>query len=184
MSKEKVTAGIPSLTPAKRQAIDTTVRTRAQTEILLSEKLRKDSDTVAPDGGIPTTSAEAQLGRPLFAAQVCERLRRCNSNFYFEVSKHDSTKMGIYILEPAGKRHICGMEAGIMPEFSVRHTRYEEVPLDGEIKKILTFADETRGWRTVLARLLRARLITEAQVQQHFAPTKGRDSKNWQQLTT
>jgi hypothetical protein len=79
------------------------------------------------------------------------------------------------------------MERKLSPEFSVRHSKVEHVPdpdVSGHWQKVQTFVDETRGWRTVLARLLHAKLITEPQINRYFGSFMTRDSKNWQSLTT
>lgn len=114
-----------------------------------------------------------------------------NPDFLFEIATGDKSKMGVYVVEnrPEGvtKRFICGMEAGYMPEFSVQHTEEKRIPdpyNDGNWLTVKSFVRETRGWRTVLARLLREKLITMPQIDAFFNPAYGRDSERWQQVVT
>jgi hypothetical protein len=127
---------------------------------------------VAPDGDIPTNSIEAQIGKPFHAGDFIKRLKTLNSSLHFEVAKADSRYMGVYVIDrsrPEGKRHLFGMESGFLPEFSVLHQDDEG-----------HFSRETRGWRTVLARLIKSRLITEAAAIKTFG-VPSRASLKWQQ---
>ena len=180
-----MTAGIPSLMPDKRRKWDVVTKTRHTDSQNLRDQIAKDSLTTAPDGDRPVTSLASQLGRPMTSQQVIEKLKKLNSSLHFEVSIADSTKVGIYRLSPEGKKFICGMERGFMPEFSVRHGEDIEIPdpdLRGGSVKARRITRETRGWRTVLARLVRAGLVRLSDVERCFA--FGRDSKNWKELTT
>jgi len=201
---ERVTAGIPSLSPPKRNRIDTVRHTRAISDAALKLERQRAAEAVASDGGTDTTNLLAQMGRPLSCTDIMARLRKANSNLLFELSKADPSKMGIYAVmhEPdpvtktgsSWKKFICGMEAAYSPEFSVRHATTELIPqsrmtergtqeFDG-MAKAPKFVKETRGWRTVLARLLHERLITHSQIDRYFNPSAGRSSKNWRTLTT
>lgn len=120
---------------------------------------------VAPDGGIPTNSLEAQIGRPLDSAAIIKRLKTLNPNLRFEVSISAPDKMGIYL----HKQFLFGFERGISPEFSVRHTN-----------ELNQFVGETRGWRTVIARLIMTRHISEGAADKAFG-LPSRSSKNWKQ---
>lgn len=148
-----------------------------------------------PDGDIPTTSLAAQLGRPLSRPQFEDRLRKCNSNLFVETSINFPDKAGIYIVanEPdeigvrrPRKKFLTGIESGFMPEFSVRHVESETVPhpdTPGEFTTRSKFTGETRGWRTVLARLVRQKVVRLVDVRTHFETHRGRQSKNWASLT-
>lgn len=184
-AKGRMTAGLPALLPGKRRKWDTVYRTRDTDRRNLREQYERDSATTSPDGGHAVTSLEQQLGRPMTSQQVIQRLEKLNPYLHFEVSISDPTKMGIYRLSPEGKRFICGMERGFMPEFSVRHGEDIEMPspdLDGTKKTVRRITRETRGWRTVLARLVRAGLLRVPDIERTFAFS--RDSKNWKELTT
>ncbi len=172
----------------------------------LAEELHNHQVTVEPDAGYDISNMLMQIGRPMGSQQVIEKLKKCNSSLYFEVSKSDPSKIGIYLLDPGGVvyvnprgevltlKHICGMESGIMPEFSVIHktqTKVANQELFGRTeatrevawKKVDTFLSETRGWRTVLVRLLHAGLITRLNVEQHFGWTPSRESQRWHRQT-
>ena len=164
-------------------------RTRAVSDAAAQLAYHRAVSTVQADecgrGVVPVTSMEAQIGKPLSAPQIIARLQRCNPRLYFEKSNADRSKVGIYTHAADNqKRFIMGMEAGFSPEFSVRHTKKERMPHPterGQWVEAEVFERETRGWRTVLARLVRERLITLAQVKAHFP--LGRTSKNWHKAT-
>lgn len=170
---------------------------------LLAQDIESNSLSVEDDAGRDVSNLIAQMGRPLASWDVMRRLKKCNARFHFEYSKSDPTKIGVYLrtkdktdagAEVEVLKHLCGMEAGIMPEFSVLHKRKHKVP-DQDIfgkekptrevqwKTIDTFADETRGWRTVLVRLLHARLVTEVDIHKHFGWQPSQDSKKWFEST-
>ena len=153
----------------------------------LLDSIERKTITVAPDGDICTTDLESQLGLPLSGTEFIRRLQIMNRNLLFEVSQSDNSKTGIYVIRNQQKVFICGMERGFMPERTVKHAKREKVPNPdekhkGEFIEVETFTKETRGWRTVLMRLLRARLITAPQIDQYFPPNL--NSRNWKMLTT
>lgn len=157
---------------AKRQIAEAQQDRQAQ---IISGQKAKDAETIAPDAGFDTTSAEAQLGRPLLSSEVQKRLRKLNPSLSFERAVADPSKIGIYVLDGvsnpgtiwAGRRFVLGMEAGMNPEFSVRRT-------DGT-----KITKEIRGWRTVLVRLIRERLIGRGAAEVMFNIAGGRESENW-----
>lgn len=171
-----------------------------RTRQISDDAVKKDWEgnfvTHAPDGDRPVTSLEAQLGRPLSRLQVEQRLKKCNPNLFIETSKADPTKAGIYrvasIPDELGvirsqKQFLTGMESGFSPEFSVRHIEYEEVPnpsCPGEMTKRPKFKGETRGWRTVLAALIRSKNLVAGDANREFEINRGQQSKNWHLLTS
>jgi hypothetical protein len=162
MTLDRVTAGIPSLSGARRTRIATREKTRELHRQRLVEELERSKETVVKDGDIATTSVETQLGKPLSSLEIEKRLKACNPNLHFESAAGDRSKKGVYLVRRDGKQFICGMEAGYSPEFSVRHAEKVKVPdpdLEGGFKETERFTKETRGWRTVLARVLRSRAV-------------------------
>jgi hypothetical protein len=157
---------------AKRQIKESLAE--RQTQIIAGQKA-KDAETIAPDAGFDTTLAEAQLGRPLLSSEVQKRLKKLNTGLCFERALADSSKIGIYVYDGvsnpgtvwAGRRFVLGMEAGMNPEFSVRQT-------DGT-----KITKEIRGWRTVVVRLIRERLIGREAAEVMFNIAGGRESENW-----
>lgn len=161
---------------------------------VLAENLEKAALSVADDGVYDVSVAAAQLGRPMTSETVQSKLKQCNSHLHFERSISHPELTGIYLRQGGKTVHICGMESGIMPEFSVLHKKKIKVPnqdLFGSTNptreidwnKTDTFASETRGWRTVLIRLLHAGLITRGDVERHFGWTPSRDSQKWADQT-
>lgn len=172
-------------------------RTRFHNETVIRERIARDEKALENDGGLDVTSAEEQLGRPLYAFEVQTRLLALNQNLLFEKSIADPSKYGIYIVrsgpDPAtgkGTNHrqfICGMEAGVSPQRSVRAFKEEKIPHPTEAEEWLVqpvpIGEKARGWMTVLMRLIRERVITRAGAERMFDITLG-TSRNWQQLTT
>lgn len=163
--------------------------------------IHSNSITVSDDNGTDVSNLLAQMGRPLSAQEVIRRLKIINPSLIFELSIKYPNLYGIYINHQQRnatggwdtvKTHICGMESGIMPEFSVLHKKKinvvdpdvfsgKQLPRDEKAgwKEIDTFSDETRGWRSVLIRLMKQKLITRYDVQRHFNWLPDRDSKKW-----
>lgn len=170
-----------------------------RTKQLADNAVRHDWETNfvthAPDGNRPTTSFEAQLGRPLSRLQFEQRLKKCNPNLFTEVSNGFPDKAGIYVMDSLPdeigvlrkqKRFVTGIMNGFMPEFSVRHTEMEEIPnpsSPGEMTKREKFTGETRGWRTALATLIRSGLLDSGSTTREFEINNGQESRNWQALT-
>lgn len=163
----------PALSPEARRAHYTVERTRALNTIAQEEADRHAREQMW-DGDTPTSLLEAQIGRPMHHSDIHKRLQRLNPDLYFEEAR-TGKHFGVYLI--AGKysaqqqrRHLFGMEKGYSPEFSVRRTDEK-----GEL------IGETRGWRTILARLIRMRLIPVDATERAFAVHYGRSSKKWQE---
>lgn len=113
-------------------------------------------------------SKEAKKGIDLPGWLFMARLRRLNSNLFFERSIALPENMGIYYLHPLhGKSFICAFPAEHISEFETK-----VVDKDGNPRM------PTRGWRTVLAKLIRAKFMDESRVLALFGPPS-RTSKNW-----
>ena len=110
-------------------------------------------------------------GLPLHSDTIIRRLMRLNPNLWFEVAHADKNRYGIYLLDPGAEGHrqfICGMPRGMCREYSsMRQTETGEV------------TDVVPGWRTILARLVRKRLIPEPAAVLLFG-TPSVTSKRWQ----
>lgn len=177
-------------------------RTKAQMQHALEREIVSNSISVRNDAGFDTSCLLAQMGRPLTSAEVQRRLHLCNPKLIFEIAPRYPELTGVYIeideRTAAGgwkkrKMHLLGMESGIMPEFSVLHQTIKRVA-NPEIlgfaekripreavhwKEVPTFYSETRGWRTVLIRLLHLKLITRFDVEKYFGWIPSRDSERW-----
>lgn len=168
----KVTAGIPGLSPEKRGRADYFWQKRDRLQTLCADVEGRRRAAASPDGDRPTHLKEAQKGIELHSTVIIQRLLKLNPSLIFERSLADKSKTGIYHIAEGEKRFIVGMESEMNPEFETK-------PLDskGECKTTL------RGWRTVLARLIRNRFITPTGTAAMFgSPSKS--SKNWQVFTT
>lgn len=178
------------------QAIDST-KMQAQLERFFAdartEKHRKAADGAIAkqhaavsgmDGDYLTTDATAQLGRPLTRMTLIARLRLLNPNLIFEQSRANPAIGAVYFRDGVsnmedldhacrGRRHIVGMEwIGLSPEFTTRKIENDEFgkpQMKGQV----------RGWRTVLARLIKERLISIPDCERVFSIARGRESQRW-----
>jgi hypothetical protein len=159
-----------------------------------SEEKRKRAQSVAEkqhseavegmDGDYLVTDALQQMGRPLSSQELIARLSRMNPQLVFEQSRNFPHVGGVYVIDPAanlndldercrGRRHIVGMEwTGISPEFTTR-----KVEKDKFGKPQMT--GQVRGWRTILMRLIKEKLIAVTEAERVFSIAKGRDSQRW-----
>lgn len=186
----------------RHQREDAASKMREQRMAALAAEIEANSITVADDAGRDTSNLLAQMGRPLASTEVQRRLLLCNPNLLFERSLASPDKTGIYIelsvRAPTGgwerkKQFLFGMESEVMPEFSAKHATIKRMPNPEVVAgggtavardavkwiEVPTFYAETRGWRTVLVRLLHLRLITRGDVERYFDWIPSRDSENW-----
>lgn len=182
---------------SRHAAMLTVERTRQVTRDSLASAIDRASELLLPDGKVDVTAQDG-AGRMMSTQSFCQLLKQCNSNFFFEVSVGDPTKMGCYMMlqheDPIArltdssfhKRFVVGMENGWMPEFSIRRYVEKDMP-DPEnpllTKKVREFTDMKRGWRSVLVILLRRRMLTVNDIETTF-PTLYRESKFYWQETT
>lgn len=147
--------------------------------------LAKQREAVAGmDGDYLTTDSTAQLGRPLTRQQLIARLSKLNPNLIFEQSRNHQHIGAVYFRDGLsnmedidhncrGRRHIVGMEwIGLSPEFTTRkieNDQFGKPQMKGQV----------RGWRTILARLIKERLIAVPDAERVFSIARGRDSKRW-----
>jgi hypothetical protein len=186
---QKVSSSAPSLSPDKRLITDCKELSKFRHDSAIDKGFAEQRRNAAMDGSRPMDTAEAQVGRPMSHDMVQKRLETLNRNLIFQVSPADNTKVGIYILDKTateGRRFIMGMEHGWAPEFTIRKLRWVKrlvvanpVP---QYEDIPEYAGEKRGWRKVLAVLIRGRYISKVGAEKAFGlPTL--DSKQWQELT-
>lgn len=170
-TNNRVTAGLPSLSPERRFNVTEKQLHHEYQRALRREVIHNAAIAAHPeDGSRAMDNAEAQMGIPLQGERIIGRLRRLNSNLYFERSIADPSRYGCYLLNPqveGGKEYLVGFEAELNPEFTVIVNDEK-----GEFKKFIP------GWRRVLMRLIRARVITEARANAMFGPPN-RDSERW-----
>src|SRR5712672_936096 len=91
----KVTAGLPALSPEKRDSITEQGLCEVYQRALQAEYCRNEAAAKAPDGAIDdVTNYEKVVGMPLSGPRVITQLRRLNKSLWFERSKADVTKTG------------------------------------------------------------------------------------------
>jgi hypothetical protein len=156
---------------ARHKRADQTWAIVEKTRSYTAEAIQNQQKAIASDNGVPTTSLEAQIGKPLLSTDVINRLNKLSPSLHFEVSHADERFYGVYHVQRGVKRHICAMLKGWMSEWGVR-----EIDERGECTGVIP------GWRTVAARLIRARIVTIQQIEQSFG-IPSRDSESWWKLT-
>lgn len=168
------------------QALDLAARNRQQHDMEVAAQMERDSITVAPDGQVDVTNPQAQMGRAMSSDLFIKKLKKLNPQLHFEVAINDHNLMGVYgpgenEYGTTTKAFICGMTHGWTPEFSIRLVETRQVP-DGRggYQEVRMLRKEVRGWRTVLARLIRAGRIGLSAAEKEFEINRGRDSQNWQ----
>jgi hypothetical protein len=175
---------------------DEELEKREQVETRNAEIQARADAAIAPDGDRDTTDPQAQFGRVMSRFEIERKLKLLNPMLFFEVSKACPWQLGIYITDGisnldsrdphyCGVRFLCGMENGESPEFSIRKVKkefyYNESSQKVEQRDV--FAGEVMGWRTVLARLIRAKIIQPEAAIREFQVTQSlTQSQNWQNL--
>lgn len=140
-------------------------------------------------------NAARQLGRGYVTRDFEERLLLLNPNFIFTPHPTNPTKRCLYFTDRRGKRFICAYESGFLPEHSIFSVKRKEV-WDGVtthinkkdlpkhevtptgvvwggmtpgFKKVdIPWNEVTRGWRTVLVKIVGERIATPTQVESLF----------------
>ena len=154
-----------TLSPDKRFSLDEFGYKRDFQHALFDDSEAKKKAAVAPDNGRDRTDVDSGIGMPIHSSIFIHRLTQLNPNLWFERSNADHDKIGIYLQVPVsldyieGKKFLFGFHDGIMPEFVLLRKPDE----DGENVGILR-----QGWRTILARLIRLRLISLEKVEVMF----------------
>lgn len=169
----------------------------------LAQEIWSNSITVQDDAGHDVSNLLVQMGRPMRSIEVQDKLKLINANLVFRRNPRYPELTAIYLrknmrqLTGGWKMEeilVCGMESGILPEFSVLHKGKKKVAnpeLFGknaptreiDWAQVDTVVGETRGWRTVLLRLLHHEIITRGDVEKHFGWTPSRDSRKWAEQT-
>ena len=163
-TSNRVMAG-SSLPPEIRAIVDREGYKKEYQAALLNDSQGKKKAATRADNGRSRTDAEQCIGMPIHSDLFMRRIIQLNSSLWFEEANADHEKMGIYLLVPVdmnyleGKKFLFGFHKGIMPEFTLQRDPGE----DGEGVGILR-----QGYRTLLMRLVRLRLISLAAVETLF----------------
>lgn len=192
----RITAGLPALTPDRRDRTFTVEKSRFLTNQALRDEYIGNQVCLAPDGNRDVGNWLQQCGRPLLTSEFMRLVKRLNPNVGSEPAIQDPSKHVLYVEESfrndamgweRRKRYLCGMEAQIMPEFSVRLWKWDKMPDPSGLPQWVDVkkpTGEMRGWRTVLVRLMKERLVSPAGVEQLFKIAVGRSSMYWQAQTS
>ena len=99
-------------------------------------------------------NSEKRTGQMLYHTDLIRRIEKItHKRVWAEDSKHDSAVCGFYTQHQGQKKYICAFDKGPLPEYSHITTDERNLPIK-----------EKRGWRTVLTRLMQAKVISWAQV--------------------
>jgi hypothetical protein len=169
-ARGRVTAGVPSLLPEKRAAISNKQRMAFKRDALIGDAEAKKKKAGEGDGNRSRTLKDAS-GMWLNTDEFFKRLFRLKSNtFYCEPTNGYKDRVTIYRLtnNPENpKVYVGAVHKDKIPEFSIFDKEKHSVKF--------------MGWRTVLLRLITAKIITQAAVETTFGPPRA-TSKNWHQL--
>ena len=157
-----------------RNAVD---RTREITAQASRKELHAENVTNA------VTNPFHQHGRALKADVFMSKLRKLNPNLVLEPhpNRHlplHADKACLYLLVGDQKVFLMACEGTIMPEWSVMETR-EVKDMFGGVRKV-PGREISRGWRTILIRLLQKGLVTLEAVEREFGAG---DRQSWKVLT-
>jgi len=174
-----VNAVSSALSPEKRFQKDKEGYKRDYQHALVAESDQKAADSVRPDAGRSRTVFEAQRGLLLDSSVIMERLKRLNSAFIFQRSIARPELVGIYLQSSLPEHQPEGLaftgvtfNHGPNPEFVVLKKEEDYVAHDGKVHPGECKGVAFPGWRTVLARLIRKKMISELQAELLFgSPT-------------
>lgn len=174
MHKSRAHLVLDSERMALHRFVGTIEQNNRRRELAYKEAVYKDELAKSGDGDKPMDCMDAALGRSLYHYEIIRRLNLLNKKLYFEVSPVTG-RIGLYIHDAEAKgtpkaknvRYLgTTIGQGLNPEFTPKL-----VDDKGNLLRIAS------GYRTVLMRLIKERLITEAGVMKHFGSV---DSANWQ----
>ena len=117
---------------------------------------------------------EKRMGMPMLANDLINKITKLNPRVWAEDSlANPTTVVGFYYTNNEGKK-ACAVPflKGALPEFSFILVDAADLPVK-----------EVRGWRTVLHRLLKLRLITWKDVITHFGDTLHSADDRWKANT-
>ena len=124
----------------------------------------RDAETLKADCGRERTDIQAQIGRAMQQKDIEKRLRKLIPGVRFERSVANPAATGIYV----GTSYITAFSTGVSPEFSLM-----EKTEKGHGRELI------RGWRTMLANLIRKGYIGRTAAEEAFSTLAGADSERW-----
>ena len=162
---QRVTAGLPSLSPTKRRAVTEKQLLDLYQKACQNEYKHSEEQSLAPDGAIEDrTDWDQVAGIPLEGWRVCARLKKLNHKLWFERANNAPDHLGIYVLRNdfkggQEKHFICGIPSEIAPEFTLSLLNE-----DGTVK------GKIPGWRDSLMKLIKSRVVTKEATDRVFGP--------------
>lgn len=113
-----------------------------------------------------------RIGRMMSHQALCRYVTRSNPRVIMETSIADPACAGFYSLTGDHKRYLVAFHKGHLPEWSIIETDKADLPVR-----------ERRGWRTVLMRLLKQRILSFRQItniiQDHYGYSPAVWNKYW-----
>ena len=117
----------------------------------------EDTDRRIAENRIPDQDSwkesERRIGRSMTHQALGRYVSRSNPAVVMETSLADPSCAGFYALDGRGKRYLVAFHKGYLPEWSIIETDKADLPVR-----------ERRGWRTVLMRLLKQRILSFRQI--------------------
>lgn len=180
------------LSPETVRAADRLLEKRHESRQHQKQERKRNAGLLAPDGAVDVANAEAQAGRSMLRADFVRRLMKLNPDLRYHRSFFYPEQGGIYMVgyrrdnlrgtTEYGEWFICGLPDKVIPEFSVVLTKPTIIPsmADPVWEKVNQVDGMSRGWRSVLLKLLQEGLLSPAQIDKEFQISKGRSSQKWQ----
>lgn len=159
---------------------------------------------ILADNNESPANAERQLGIPLFAATLETKLKQLIPNLHFEYNGFNSRMKAMYLLVPGQeKEYLLAYHSTPMPEYSIFNYKEEEYwdgtehisrkdfpkselqangkwefdgPRPGFKRIKRPWNEATRGWRTILIKLIQRGLVSPEIIERTF---KGSDRASW-----
>lgn len=169
LTNGRVSAGNPSLLPEKRAAINNRQRMAHKRDALIADAEGKKKAAGANDGNRPRTLKDAS-GWWLDTPEFIRRLSKLTKSLYFLPTQGFRDRISIYRITNNPEQplmYVAAIHTEKIPEFSLFDKEKHSVKM--------------MGWRTVLLRLVTAKIITQSAVETTFGPPRA-SSKNWQKL--
>lgn len=150
---------------------------------------QKHQQSIAPtDGGVSMADALAQKGRPLSRSTFVRKIESLDTNLFCDQSLSSPLHGAVYLRDGVsnldsplpryrGARFIASFPWAQINEFDLVLTREQKYGEDGRTD--VKSAGKMPGWRSVLARLIKSRIITPTVAEKTFQISRGRESERW-----
>lgn len=115
--------------------------------------------------------AEARAGRPIHFDEFIKTVERlADHKVWVEWSWGQTNGLNFYRMK-RGKKQCCkaAFQDGVLPEYTILHLDKNGLPYS-----------KTVGWRDVLHKLMKAKVLTLKQVEKAFGPPTPTPSDRWQ----